>query len=81
MREASREQDRKMVNYILDHVERYGFPPSRRQIAEHMERSLSRTQKRMERLVREGVIERAPGSPRAIRINRDRLYDLEEFDG
>jgi DNA-binding Lrp family transcriptional regulator len=69
--------DRDLVNYIIGYTERYGFPPSRRQIADHIGAAPSVTQRRLERLVREGVIERVPGIPRGIRVNRDRITQLE----
>lgn len=70
--------DRELVNYIISYTERVGFPPSRRQIAEHMGyASQTSVQERLERLVKEGVIERTPGVPRGIRVNRDRITQLE----
>lgn len=70
--------DRDLVNYIIEHTEAHGFPPSRRQMAERLGvASQHAVQQRLERLVREGVIERAPGVPRGIRVNRERITQLK----
>lgn len=77
MAEELSAEDRDLVNYIIEHVEREGFPPSRRQIAEHFDKTSANTgQKRLERLVKAGVIQRAAGVPRGIKINRERLAEF-----
>jgi hypothetical protein len=70
--------DRELAEYIISYTEEYGFPPSRRQIAQHMGVSKTSAHDRLARLVKEGVIERAPGVPRGIKVNRKRL---QEFGG
>lgn len=71
------DSDRDLVNFIIEYTERNGFPPSRRLMAEHLGRSVQSAQVRLERLVKEGVIERAPGVPRGIRVNRDRVTQMK----
>ena len=74
--------DIELVNFIISYTETNGFPPSRRQMAEALGMSsVESAQKRIERLVREGVITRAPGVPRGIRVNRDRINQLGAGDG
>lgn len=69
----STDSDRKLVNFIISYTDKHGFPPSRRLIAEHLECGPSMAQRRLERLVREGVIQRAPGVPRGIRVDPERI--------
>lgn len=77
MTAAQRTIDRDLINFIIAYTEEHGFPPSRRECAAHLgNKSAQTVQHRMERLIGEGVIERVPGVPRGIRINRDRITQL-----
>lgn len=69
--------DRDLANFIIACMEQRGFPPSRSEIAEFIgQTSKNAAQRRVERLVRAGVIQRTPGVTRGIKVNRERL---EEF--
>ena len=78
MVKRSTSSDLDLVNYIIEHTDKHGFPPSRRQIADRLGvASATVAQRRLERLVREGVIERTPGVPRGIRVNVDRARQMK----
>lgn len=70
-------EDRDLANYIMEHTEKHGYPPSRRQIQEYLGfLNPSSAQKRLERLVKVGVVQRAPGIPRGIKVDRERLAEF-----
>lgn len=79
MSERDRQQDIELAEYIISQVEERGFPPSRQEIADHLGLTAKSTvQARMERLIREGIIERTVGVQRGIKVNRQRLHEFGE---
>lgn len=70
--------DRELAEFIISHTEKHGYPPSRSQMAKRLGVTKNAVQQRMDRLVREGIIQRAPGVSRGIKVNRQRL---NEFGG
>jgi len=57
---------------VLTYIEQYrnteGYPPSRREIAEHFEIGLETTQRMLGRMIEEGILVVKPGVSRAINI-------------
>lgn len=59
------------LDFIRDHIRRVGYPPSRQEIADAAGlASKDGGQRLIDHLVAKGLIERAPGIPRGIRIVR-----------
>lgn len=57
--------------FIRNYIDANGYPPSRREITEHMGKiSYSEGQRVVRRLQAKGLIEVAPGVPRGMRITK-----------
>lgn len=70
------EKVRLALDFIRDHIAERGYPPSRREIAEHVGlQSASGGQAVIERLVRDGLIEVDRTITRGIRIKSSVLID------
>lgn len=68
--------DVELVNFIQEHMARYGIPPTVQQIADHLGyQSRTYAHTRLTRLIQEGVIERT-GVSRGIRVNQERLNEM-----
>lgn len=66
------EQQRRVLDYIKEHLRKKGFPPSVREIGEAIGLSSSSTvHGHMQRLEEKGYIKRDPAKPRAIEIVGD----------
>lgn len=63
---ARREQ---ILRFIQQYTDENGWPPSRREMAEHTGVTLTTVQFHIDKMVREGLLTRAPGVGRALRIN------------
>lgn len=69
----------KALRLIHEAVTRDGYPPSRREIAEHLGyQSQTDAQKAVQRLVDAGLVEVKAGSPRAISITSAGMIALTE---
>lgn len=59
---------RDVVRWLVEYREENGFPPSRRETSERFGMSLSSTQRVLDDLIREGLVEVRPFIPRGINI-------------
>lgn len=59
-----------VVDLIAAHIDAHGYPPTVRELAESMRMSPAMVHSRLLKAERDGLIERVPGKPRAIRIRR-----------
>lgn len=57
-----------VLGYISEYRDRYGWPPSRRDIAQRFGVSTSSVQLIMKEMIEQGLIQVAPGGARAINI-------------
>jgi SOS-response transcriptional repressor LexA len=60
----------RMLDFIAEHVEDHGYPPSVREIGKHVDRSPQVVLIHLDRLESEGYLTRAPGIPRSLRLMR-----------
>ena len=62
-------RQQQVLDYIGDHVESFGYPPTLREIAKQFDLSGPRAAvKHLEALQRKGRIRRSPGSSRGIEV-------------
>lgn len=75
--------DRRLLNFIREHVEQHGYPPSVREVAEDIDRSLAATARRMRRLHAEGMLRVTPGVSRGVAVRPEgmKLLGVETFRG
>lgn len=59
-----------IVDLIAEHIEEHGYPPTVRELGEMLGLGVSAVHARLKKAEAEGLIERVPDKPRAIRIRR-----------
>jgi repressor LexA len=59
-----------IVDLIAEHIEEHGYPPTVRELGKLLNRSPASVHKQLKKAEAEGLIERLPDKPRAIRIRR-----------
>lgn len=77
MTERDRVQEQQVVDFIREHFEREGYPPSMRQIASVIGHSHSTAHGVVKRLVKEGILEVTPGI-RSVRIRSGGMKAVDE---
>lgn len=73
------EQARTVLDLIADSLSERGYPPSRREVANRLRLgSTSSAQQVIDRMERDGLIERDPTIPRGIRIKNSVMVERTE---
>ena len=67
-----------LYQFIVEHVEQHGYPPSVRDCAKYIGRGLSATQRRLERLKADGLIKVTPGVARSMVLTESVMKAPEE---
>jgi Mn-dependent DtxR family transcriptional regulator len=70
--------NRSTLEFIQRYTETNGYPPSRREIAEHLGQSLSVAQGNVQRMIDEGLLEVNPAIARSIRVKGAAMKVVEE---
>lgn len=79
MTERNRVIEQEVVDYIVDHTQFHGYPPSVRDIAAYLDKTHTVIHRAIRRLVRDGIIEVSPGVARGIRVKNASRKVGDEF--
>lgn len=62
------ERREKVFTFIVDHVKQHGYPPSVREVAEHMDTTVNMAWRDLRALRNEGRITWRPSTPRTMTV-------------
>lgn len=67
-----------LARFILWYSRSHGYPPNRREMAEHLDRSPSTTQGIVAQMIDEGILTTVPLTARAVVVTGAAMKQLEE---
>ena len=75
------DRQREIWNFVVDYVDRWGYPPTVREIGEHVGlASPSTVHAHLANLERVGLIKRDPSKPRAIELTGHRRVEASRIE-
>lgn len=60
----------RILDFIVEHVEEHGYPPTLREIGKHIKQSAQSVMIHLDALEASGFLTRAPGIPRSLRVRK-----------
>lgn len=71
-------EQRALVRFIREYTSVHGYPPNRREMAEHLNRSPSTTQMILEQMIHDGVVTAGTRVARSVVITGAAMKQLEQ---